>query len=76
MAVHITPKAALAALAVSTLVFTGGCATTGSQTQDTAYVARDVNTLYLVAKQRLDQGQARPAAALFDEVERQHPYSP
>ncbi|WP_037499389.1 outer membrane protein assembly factor BamD [Sphingomonas jaspsi] len=42
---------------------------------DTAYVARDVNTLYSLAKQRADRGQYEVAAALFDEVERQHPYS-
>jgi outer membrane protein assembly factor BamD len=43
---------------------------------DTAYVARDVETLYTEAKERLDRGQPTVAAALFDEVERQHPYSP
>ena len=42
---------------------------------DTAYVARDVNTLYSLAKQRLDQGNYEISAKLFDEVERQHPYS-
>ena len=42
---------------------------------DTAYVARDVNTLYSLAKKRLDQGRYEEAAKLFDEVERQHPYS-
>jgi outer membrane protein assembly factor BamD len=42
---------------------------------DTQYVARDVNTLYNSAKDRLDRGQYTTAAALFDEVERQHPYS-
>jgi outer membrane protein assembly factor BamD len=42
---------------------------------DTAYVARDVNTLYALAKKRLDQGLYVEAAKLFDEVERQHPYS-
>lgn len=41
-----------------------------------AYVARDVETLYAEAKSRLDRGNTRVAAALFDEVERQHPYSP
>jgi outer membrane protein assembly factor BamD len=76
MSAHLTPKMAMAALAASTLLFTGGCATGGGKNKDTAYVARDVNTLYLVAKERLDKGQARQAAALFDEVERQHPYSP
>jgi outer membrane protein assembly factor BamD len=38
-------------------------------------VARDVNTLYALAKTRLDQGAYEEAAALFAEVERQHPYS-
>jgi outer membrane protein assembly factor BamD len=42
---------------------------------DTAYVARDVNTLYSLAKERADKGQYELAAKLFDEVERQHPYS-
>lgn len=58
----------------------GGCAALGggggSGTDDTAYVARDVETLYASAKQKLDQGNTPLAAALFDEVERQHPYSP
>jgi len=43
--------------------------------KDTSYVARDVNTLYATAKERLDRGDFKLAAALFDEVERQHPYS-
>lgn len=43
---------------------------------DTQYVARDVATLYNAGKYRLDRGQFQLAAALFDEVERQHPYSP
>ena len=57
----------------------GGCAAFGGGdggVNDTAYVARDVETLYASAKQRLDTGNAPLAAALFDEVERQHPYSP
>src|SRR5690349_8857546 len=52
------------------------CATPGSKKGDTAYVARDVETLYTAAKDRLDRGEPKLAAALFDEVERQHPYSP
>ena len=43
---------------------------------DTAYVARDVESLYAEAKERLDRGDTKVAAGLFDEVERQHPYSP
>lgn len=42
---------------------------------DTAYVARDVNTLYSLAKERSDRGNYDEAAKIFDEVERQHPYS-
>ena len=42
---------------------------------DLPYVARDVGTLYSAAKLRLDQGRYKEAAQLFDEVERQHPYS-
>jgi outer membrane protein assembly factor BamD len=52
-----------------------GCAGRGKLKSDTAYVARDVNTLYNAAKDRLDKGEFKLAAALFDEVERQHPYS-
>ncbi|MEI9928373.1 MAG: outer membrane protein assembly factor BamD [Sphingomonas sp.] len=42
---------------------------------DLPYVARDVGTLYSAAKHRLDTHEYKLAAALFDEVERQHPYS-
>lgn len=66
------------ALCASTLLLTacGGIGGGGGGTNDTAYVARDVETLYSSAKGLLDQGNATLAAALFDEVERQHPYSP
>ena len=68
--------AAVAALA-AVLSLTAGCASLGGGDEgDTAYVARDVETLYTAAKERLDRGDAKVAAALFDEVERQHPYSP
>ena len=52
----------------------GACAT-GGKKGDTAYVARDVNSLYGAAKRSMDQGDYEQAAKLFDEVERQHPYS-
>jgi outer membrane protein assembly factor BamD len=69
-------KLALAAAAVSLLAL-AGCANKNAQSRaDTNYVARDVNTLYNAAKDRLARGQYKLAAALFDEVERQHPYSP
>ncbi len=62
-----------------TIGLLSGCSTLGiggSKSADTAYVARDVGTLYNAAKDRLDKNQYKVAAALFDEVERQHPYSP
>jgi outer membrane protein assembly factor BamD len=69
------PLAAIATVAV--LVPLAGCATNpAARTRaDTRYVARDVNTLYNAARNRLDRGLYTQAAALFDEVERQHPYS-
>jgi outer membrane protein assembly factor BamD len=65
-----------AAAMVALLLPLGACAGRGKHTKaDTQYVARDVNTLYLLAKSRLDRGDYAGAAAVFDEVERQHPYS-
>jgi len=71
-----SPRVILLAGAAVATVFTAGCAGKGGKPKDTAYVARDVDSLYLEAKKRLDQGEDKTAAALFDEVERQHPYSP
>jgi outer membrane protein assembly factor BamD len=67
----------LAPLLVAALILPlAACAGGGKRTRaDTQYVARDVNTLYTLAKKRLDQGRYPEAAAIFDEVERQHPYS-
>jgi len=69
--------AVIAALAAGSTVLSG-CASLGGggKKTETAYVARDVESLYMAAKERLDRGDAKIAAALFDEVERQHPYSP
>ena len=68
-------RIALLAAATAATSLTAGCAG-GAGPKDTAYVARDVETLYTEAKRRLDRGEAKVAASLFDEVERQHPYSP
>jgi outer membrane protein assembly factor BamD len=51
------------------------CAHGGKKGADTAYVARDVSSLYTAAKKAMDGGDYEQAAKLFDEVERQHPYS-
>jgi outer membrane protein assembly factor BamD len=61
----------LAAFAMLPLV---GCAHSKNR-KDTAYVARDVSSLYTAAKRAMDQGDYEQSAKLFDEVERQHPYS-
>ncbi|MDQ3245293.1 MAG: outer membrane protein assembly factor BamD [Pseudomonadota bacterium] len=66
-------RIAAAAIACAILLPAAGCAGRGAK-GDT-YVARDVNTLYALAKQRMDQRRYEQAAKLFDEVERQHPYS-
>jgi outer membrane protein assembly factor BamD len=61
----------IAAVAVVPLA---GCAHGGKKT-DTAYVARDVSSLYGAAQRTMNSGDYEQAAKLFDEVERQHPYS-
>lgn len=68
-------KLLVLSVATTAILLTAGCGGRG-KFKDTAYVARDVETLYLAAKDKLDRGDAKVAAALFDEVERQHPYSP
>ncbi|MBA3863480.1 MAG: outer membrane protein assembly factor BamD [Erythrobacter sp.] len=68
-------RIARAALIAATFATLSACAGS-TEGKDVAYVARDVETLYAEAQRRLDQGNTLQAAALFDEVERQHPYSP
>ena len=46
-------KLALLATASAALVLTSGCAGRGNKAKDTAFVARDVDTLYMAAKDRL-----------------------
>ena len=70
---NLTRIAALT-IASAVVLTSGGCARNRGAT-DTAYVARDVNTLYALAKRRMDAGDYEVSAKLFDEVERQHPYS-
>jgi outer membrane protein assembly factor BamD len=61
-------------LACAAILPVTGCARNRSRA-DQPYVARDVNTLYAAAKRTMDQHDYEQAAKLFDEVERQHPYS-
>ena len=68
-------SARASALVAGALVLVlGGCAH-NRKVADTAYIARDVNTLYGLAKTTMDKGDYTQSAKLFDEVERQHPYS-
>jgi outer membrane protein assembly factor BamD len=68
-------RGAILAAGLIPMFLIAGCAKNNNRA-DTQYVARDVSTLYMAGKQRLDRGQFDAAAILFDEVERQHPYSP
>jgi outer membrane protein assembly factor BamD len=70
------PAARLFLLSAVVAPLLAACAGGSAGKADKRYVARDVNTLYRAAQDRLDRGQHGVAAALFDEVERQHPYSP
>ena len=68
------PRTAMLLAACALVLPLGACA--GKKIKgDTAYVARDVNTLYGLARERMDQHRYGESAALFAEVERQHPYS-
>ena len=70
------PRPIAAAVALACLLRLSACAGRGKPTRaDTQYVARDVNTLYNLARRELDRANYAAAAAVFDEVERQHPYS-
>jgi outer membrane protein assembly factor BamD len=73
MRISMSRPLALALIAALALPIAGCARNRGKN--DVPYVARDVGTLYSAAKKRLDQGRYKEAAALFDEVERQHPYS-
>jgi len=72
-------RSAIAASFVSALLLSAPAhadeATKRAKKENNRYVARDVETLYNAAKGQLDKQRYKIAAALFDEVERQHPYS-
>ena len=75
MVTTLSSRIARAAVLAATLAIIPACAGK-TEGKDVAYVARDVESLYAEAQRRLDRGNTIQAAALFDEVERQHPYSP
>jgi outer membrane protein assembly factor BamD len=67
-------RSAVLLLACAAILPATGCARNRTK-GDTNYIARDVNTLYAAAKRTMDMRDYERAAKLFDEVERQHPYS-
>ena len=67
-------RTAVLILASAAIIPLAGCAKDKTK-GDTAYVARDVSSLYGAAQRSMNSGQYQQAAGLFDEVERQHPYS-
>ncbi|HZU51395.1 MAG TPA: outer membrane protein assembly factor BamD [Sphingomicrobium sp.] len=68
-------RSAVLLIAAGAVLPLAACAHGGKNKVDTAYVARDVSSLYSSAKKYQDAGDHEQAAKLFDEVERQHPYS-
>jgi outer membrane protein assembly factor BamD len=68
-------RAAALLLVCAAAIPLAGCAHGGGAKTDTAYVALDVSSLYTAAQKSMNQGDYEQAAKLFDEVERQHPYS-
>lgn len=66
---------AFVAVGAASLVLSA-CAGDRSNQPRLQYQERPVEVLYSVGLQRLDEGRHREAVQFFQEVERQHPYSP
>jgi outer membrane protein assembly factor BamD len=60
-------------VAVALGVLVTGCAS--KKKDEIEFIARDVDTLYNLAADLMEKRQFRQAALVFDEVERQHPFS-
>jgi outer membrane protein assembly factor BamD len=67
------PRTLVRGLALLAALVLAACG--GPDSEELAYEERPVNELYNEAIDELEQGNYRAAAPLFDEVERQHPYS-
>jgi len=62
-------------LILACIVAVSGCQSASKRKQELAYVERPVEQLYNAAAQELDKRNYPRAILLFNEVERQHPYS-
>ena len=65
----------VAALVAAPLLALGLSACSSSSTEDVPYVERPPEQIYEEAVQAMGEKEYKKAAKLFDEVERQHPYS-
>jgi outer membrane protein assembly factor BamD len=65
----------LSVAALSALVLATACQSRARKAEDLAYVERPVEQLYNQAAKELDSRDFATAIQLFNEVERQHPYS-
>lgn len=77
-ALKALPFAALRVLAIVSLAILtlAGCSSNDAEEEQVVeFVERPVGVLYNLAHEELERARYRRAAALFNEVERQHPYS-
>ena len=65
----------IAAMVAAPLLTLGLSACSSTSKDDVPYVERPVEQIYEEAKRAMDAKEYKKAAKLFDEVERQHPYS-
>jgi outer membrane protein assembly factor BamD len=63
-------------LAAGVALAASACASTNSRETDLAYIEQPVETIYNDALRSLDRNLWAVSALQFDEVQRQHPYSP
>lgn len=68
-------KTLISFAALALLVSVSACSSNKDKEKDAAQVERPVDDLYNEAAKALDDEQFERATALFEEVERQHPYS-
>ncbi len=69
------PDRVLSVALLASLAVLAACQSRNKRAEDIAYVERPVEQLYNQAARELDQRDFETAIQLFNEVERQHPYS-